>query len=63
MKRTPVTASIAGAVFALAFASSAIAAIQEEAVTYKAGDTVLKGYVVYDDASTDGTRDTLEPYA
>lgn len=26
------------------------AAIQEEAVTYKDGDTVMKGYIVYDDA-------------
>lgn len=35
----------------LLFSGAASAAIKEEAVTYKAGDTVLKGFVVYDDAS------------
>lgn len=38
-------------VTALSFGSSAFAAIQEQAVSYKDGDTVLKGYIVYDDAS------------
>lgn len=52
MKRTFVATSIAGAAIALSFASTAFAAIQEEAVSYKDGDTVLKGFVVYDDAST-----------
>lgn len=32
-------------------AASASAAIMEEPVTYKAGDTTLKGFVVYDDAA------------
>lgn len=41
---------MAGAVLALSFAAQALAAIQEEAVTYKDGDTVMKGFVVYDDA-------------
>ena len=34
----------------LCMAAPASAAIQEEAVTYKDGDTVLKGFVVYDSA-------------
>lgn len=42
---------ISGATLAFSLAGTALAAIQEEAVTYKAGDTVLKGFVVYDDAS------------
>ena len=42
---------IAGAAIALSFGSTAYAAIQEEAVTYKDGDTVMKGFIVYDDAS------------
>ena len=40
--------------FALAMMGAgfgASAAIQEEAVTYKDGDTVMKGFIVYDDAS------------
>jgi len=40
---------ITGAALALAF-GAAQAAIKEEPVTYKAGDTTLKGFVVYDDA-------------
>src|SRR3970040_1675909 len=36
------------ALFALAL--SATAAVKDEPVTYKAGDTVMKGFVVYDDA-------------
>ena len=43
---------MAGAALALAFGGTAIAAIQEEAVTYKAGDTTMKGFIVYDDTST-----------
>lgn len=42
---------IAGTVIALSFASVSHAAIQEEAVSYKDGSTVMKGFVVYDDAS------------
>jgi dienelactone hydrolase len=34
----------------LALALPAYAAVKEEPVTYKAGDTVMKGFVVYDDA-------------
>jgi dienelactone hydrolase len=45
------TAWIAGAAVGLLLAGAASAAIKEEAVTYKDGDTVLKGFVVYDDAS------------
>ena len=41
---------VAGAVLALGLATQALAAIKEEAVTYKDGETVLKGFVVYDDA-------------
>ena len=41
---------MAGAVLALSFVAQAQAAIQEEAVTYKDGDTVMKGFIVYDDA-------------
>ena len=41
----------AAAAIALSFSSAAYSAIQEEAVTYKDGDTVMKGFIVYDDAS------------
>jgi dienelactone hydrolase len=41
---------LAGALLALSLASQASAAIKEEPVTYKDGDTVLKGFIVYDDA-------------
>ena len=51
MKRTSVFTWISGATLAFSLAGTALAAIQEEAVTYKDGDTVLKGFVVYDDAS------------
>lgn len=51
MKSNLIAASIAGAAFALSAGTTAYAAIQQEAVTYKDGDTVLKGYIVYDDAS------------
>lgn len=40
---------IFGAALALSL-TQASAALKEEAVTYKDGDTVLKGFVVYDDA-------------
>lgn len=43
---------IAGAAIALSFGSTGYAALQEEAVTYKDGDTVMKGFIVYDNAST-----------
>ena len=42
---------IAGTAIALTFGSIAHATVQEEAVTYKDGDTVMKGFIVYDDAS------------
>jgi dienelactone hydrolase len=38
------------ALFALSLSLPALAEIKEQPVTYKAGDTTLKGYVVYDDA-------------
>ncbi len=38
------------AALSLCIAAPASAAIKEEAVTYKDGDTTLKGFVVYDDA-------------
>ena len=44
-----VRAGFALAAMGVAFGASA--AIQEEAVTYKDGDTVMKGFIVYDDAS------------
>jgi dienelactone hydrolase len=41
---------MAGAVLALSLSTSGYAAIKEEPVTYKDGDTAMKGFVVYDDA-------------
>jgi dienelactone hydrolase len=41
---------LSAAALSLFIAAAASAAIQEEAVTYKDGDTVLKGFIVYDDA-------------
>lgn len=41
---------IAGAAFALSLVTAAQAAIKEEPVSYKDGDTTMKGFVVYDDA-------------
>jgi dienelactone hydrolase len=41
---------VAGALFALSVAIPAQAAIKEEPVTYKDGETTMKGFVVYDDA-------------
>jgi dienelactone hydrolase len=46
---------LVGVAFVLSYAASASAAIQEEAVTYTDGDTVMKGFIVYDDA-TKGKR-------
>jgi dienelactone hydrolase len=39
-----------GALLALSFTAPALAAIKETPVTYKDGDTTLKGFVVYDSA-------------
>src|ERR687885_52789 len=41
---------MAGALCALAMTTGANAAIKEEPVTYKDGETTMKGFVVYDDA-------------
>ena len=46
--KTPVL----GALLALAITVPAFAAIKETPVTYRAGDTTLKGFVVYDTAKT-----------
>lgn len=43
--------SLAGALFALSLGTAAHAAIKEEPVTYKDGESTLKGFVVYDDAA------------
>src|SRR5258708_24439474 len=43
-------AMMAGALCAFAMVASANAAIKEEPVTYKDGETTMKGFVVYDDA-------------
>ena len=45
-------AKLFGALLALSLAVPAVAAIKETPVTYKDGDTTLKGFVVYDDAKT-----------
>src|SRR3954464_1352382 len=42
--------SLAGALVALSLGTAAHAAIKEEPVTYKDGDTTMKGFIVYDDA-------------
>jgi len=42
---------IAAALFALAMCASANAAVKEEPVAYTDGQTAMKGFVVYDDAS------------
>ena len=44
-------ASILGALCAVAMITSANAAIKEEPVTYTDGETTMKGFIVYDDAS------------
>jgi dienelactone hydrolase len=41
---------LAGALFALSLTVPAHAAIKEEPVTYKDGETTMKGFIVYDDA-------------
>ncbi len=41
---------LSGALLALSLATPALAAVKEEPVTYKDGDTTLKGFVVYDTA-------------
>jgi dienelactone hydrolase len=41
---------VTGTLLALSAATVAVAAVKEEPVTYKEGDTTLKGFVVYDDA-------------
>ena len=43
---------VAGALYALAMVANANAAIKEEPVTYRDGETTMKGFVVYDDAVT-----------
>lgn len=45
-------ALMVGVVCAVAMVTGAQAAVKEEPVTYKDGDTTLKGFIVYDDAST-----------
>src|SRR5688572_6700131 len=40
---------IAGALVAVSLSTAAQAAVKEEPVTYKDGDTTMKGFVVYDD--------------
>lgn len=52
MKPISIPACLAAAAIALSLANPAHAAIREEAVTYKDGDTELKGFIVYDDAIT-----------
>ena len=44
--------SLAGALVALSLGTAAHVAIKEEPVTYKDGETTMKGFVVYDDAIT-----------
>src|SRR6195952_4414287 len=43
---------LVAALWAMAMVANANAAIKEEPVTYKDGDTTLQGFVVYDDAIT-----------
>jgi hypothetical protein len=45
------TTNIVGALCAVAMVGSANAAIREEPVTYMAGATTMKGFVVYDGAT------------
>ena len=42
---------IVGALWVIAMVANANAAIKEEAVTYTDGETTMKGFVVYDDAT------------
>jgi hypothetical protein len=48
--RTNIT-NMVGAICAIAMIGSASAAIREEPVTYTDGETTMKGFVVYDDAT------------
>jgi len=48
--RTNIT-NIVGALCAIAMITSAHAAVREEPVTYADGETTMKGFVVYDDAT------------
>ena len=49
---------IVGALCAIAMVTNANAAIKEEPVTYTDGETTMKGFVVYDDATAgQATRD------
>lgn len=50
MYQSTLRKSIAGTAIALLLAGAASGAVKEEAVTYKDGDTVMKGFIVYDDA-------------
>lgn len=43
---------IAGVAAALVLVGTASAAVREDPVTYRDGDTVMKGFIVYDDAQT-----------
>ncbi len=43
--------NIVGAICAIGLVTSANAAIKEEPVTYTDGQTTMKGFVVYDDAT------------
>ena len=52
MKRNLLCASMAGCALALFLSGTAQAAVLEEAVSYRDGDTVMKGFIVYDDASS-----------
>jgi len=40
-----------GAAVAMALGSTVYSAVLEQPVTYRTGDTVMKGYIVFDDAS------------
>src|SRR5215470_4147873 len=46
------TSLLLGTLFALVITTPVMAAITEEPVTYKDGETTLKGFVVYDTAKT-----------
>src|SRR5215470_11121594 len=47
------TTKLLGALLAASLAAPAFAAIKEQPVTYKDGETTMKGFVVYDDAKKD----------
>ena len=52
MKRHLLSATIAAGALALLLGNTASAAIREQAISYKDGDTVMQGFIVYDDASS-----------